>query len=217
MLFTEGMTHNTSFLNSLQRSVLVWIADGCPPGVVEGYSHRITAKALEARGLITIDGRRQTWSAAITETGRALLERNVVPPDKSVTEAAAFLQAVLDAGGLVVTEDRCNGPADTLMLEAALQAPNRPFGRKLARNSVGGWVSDTTEWYMAKHFPDFVERRDVPLVSSARSFHPVVAMYRDDRDDQRVSKDHLQRAAHILHLLQLKPNDRVTPLHCRQR
>ena len=69
------MPHNTSFLNPLQSSILAWIAGGCLPGVVEGYPHRITAKALEARGLNSIDGRRQMWSAVVTETGRALLER----------------------------------------------------------------------------------------------------------------------------------------------
>lgn len=196
-----GMPHNTSFLNPLQKSVLAWIAGECPPGIVEGHSHRITAKALEARGLITINGKGQTWIATITEAGSALLERNLLPPDESTANAAAFLQDVLDAGGLIVTEDRRNGPADMRMLEVALGAPNRPFGKKLARQSVGGWVSDTTEWFLAAHFPDFVERRVVPLVASTRSFHPVVAAYRENRDGHRVSKDHLQRAELILQAL----------------
>jgi hypothetical protein len=169
--------------------------------VVEGYSHRITAKALEARGLIVIDGRRQTWSATTTDAGRALLERNVAPPDQSVADATAFVQAVLDAGGVVTTEDRRDGPADARLLAKALDAPNRPFGKKLASQQIGGWVSNTTEWYLATHFSDFVARRPVPSVTATRSYHPVVAAYRDNRDDHRVSKEHLQRAALVLQAL----------------
>jgi len=202
------MPHHVSFLNPLQTRVLSWISDGCPPNIGEGYSHRITAKALEARDLITIVGRGRSWRATITEVGRAVLERNVVAFDEPVARGAAFLQAVLDANGLIVTEDRRDGTTDTLMLEAALKAPNRPFGKKLARHPVGGWVNNTTEWYLAEHFPDFVERREVPFDASPRRFHALATNYRDNRDYQRVSKDHVPRAVRILHALAIEAEPR---------
>lgn len=68
-------------LNPAQLAVLSWISDGCPPGVMEGYSHRISAVALRSRGLATISGHGPTWRAAITPAGVAYLE---APPAESV-------------------------------------------------------------------------------------------------------------------------------------
>ncbi len=198
MPLTVLMPHNKSFLNPLQHSVLSWIANGCPPDVMEGFSHRITAKALEARGLVTIEGQRKTWQAKIMKAGQALLEKNIEPADDATVTATVFLQSVIDHGGLVSTEGRRDASSDGRLIEAALDAPNRPFGKKLTKQHVGGWSSHTTEWYFTSHFPDFVEHQPVNALTATRSHRPVVAAFRADRDAQRVSKDALQRAVLIL-------------------
>src|SRR5258708_8717942 len=54
-------------LNDVQVAVVRWIADGSPAGVFDGYSHRISAAALQTRGLVRIVGRGATWRAALTD------------------------------------------------------------------------------------------------------------------------------------------------------
>jgi hypothetical protein len=44
-------------LNEAQAAVLRWIAAGSPAGVMEGYTHRISASALRTRNLVRISGR----------------------------------------------------------------------------------------------------------------------------------------------------------------
>lgn len=64
------MTHQPIRLNDKQVAVLNWVKAGMPAGVYEGgHEHRIVARALESRGLITIRGRGKTWGAAATDRG----------------------------------------------------------------------------------------------------------------------------------------------------
>lgn len=64
---------NSVQLNAKQQSVLHWIIRGCPSGVYpEGdYSHRITARALETRGLVRLRGHGPSWEAVPTDRGNA--------------------------------------------------------------------------------------------------------------------------------------------------
>jgi hypothetical protein len=62
-------------LNKAQVAVLRWIAAGAPPGVMEGYAHRVSASALRTRDLVRIFGRGETWRAELTDRGREQLER----------------------------------------------------------------------------------------------------------------------------------------------
>jgi hypothetical protein len=62
-------------LNEAQIAVLRWIAAGSPSGVMEGYTHRVSASALRTRDLVRISGRGPTWRAELTERGREQLER----------------------------------------------------------------------------------------------------------------------------------------------
>ena len=61
-------------LNEAQVAVLRWIAAGSPPGVMEGYAHRVSASALRTRDLVRISGRGPSWRAELTERGREQLE-----------------------------------------------------------------------------------------------------------------------------------------------
>ncbi|AMB40202.1 MULTISPECIES: hypothetical protein [Paenarthrobacter] len=51
-----------------------WVDDGCPDGIFDGYSHRISARALADDRHITITGKGPTWTAKITQLGVELLK-----------------------------------------------------------------------------------------------------------------------------------------------
>ena len=53
---TEENMAQRKTLSEAQVALLRWIGDGCPAGVVEGDSHRISAAALRNRGLVKITG-----------------------------------------------------------------------------------------------------------------------------------------------------------------
>ncbi len=69
------MSASVAALNEAQVAVLRWIAAGSPPGVMEGYTHRVSASAPPTRDLVRISGRGPTWRAELTERGREQLER----------------------------------------------------------------------------------------------------------------------------------------------
>lgn len=64
---------STIVLNSAQIAVLEWIKAGSPDGVYpEGdFGHRISARALQSRGLVQISGHGAQWRAQLTERGNA--------------------------------------------------------------------------------------------------------------------------------------------------
>jgi len=91
-------------LTEEQITLLRWIGDGCPDGVMEGYSHRISAPALRTRGLVGISGRGPTWKAEITQTGRAYLKQAdgpnpPVPRQANVSVTQQLVDDVIAAGG----------------------------------------------------------------------------------------------------------------------
>ena len=87
------MATNPAPLNKKQVEVLQWIRTGCRRGVfTSGYEHRITARALERRGLIDISGSGPTWSAAITEAGQAWRDA----PPKEILTAKGELKKLLE-------------------------------------------------------------------------------------------------------------------------
>lgn len=68
-------------LSERQVKILDWVADGCPDGVWADTTHKRTAYALADRGLVTVDRRRHSWSAALTESGRYYLEHGNYRPE----------------------------------------------------------------------------------------------------------------------------------------
>lgn len=68
-------------LNSVQLEVLRWVGDGCPSGVYEGWSHRVTARALHNRGLIRVSGHGAGWKASIEAEGIYYLEHGQYLPE----------------------------------------------------------------------------------------------------------------------------------------
>lgn len=69
------LEHVQTPLNEVQLAVLRWVARDRPPGVYDdGFAHRITARALERRGLVKVSGHGDSWTAAVTETGQFYLQ-----------------------------------------------------------------------------------------------------------------------------------------------
>ena len=69
-------------LREQQIAVLRWIADGCPPRVMVGFTYKTTGYALRDRGLVYISKRGGRWSATITEAGTYYLEHGDYPAPK---------------------------------------------------------------------------------------------------------------------------------------
>ena len=67
-------------ISSRQVEVLQWIADGCPDGVMTGYTYKVTAKALQGRGLVKAGVRGGGWRAEATDAGRYYLRHGGYPP-----------------------------------------------------------------------------------------------------------------------------------------
>jgi hypothetical protein len=68
-------------ISGRQVEILQWIADGCPDGVMTGYSYKTTARALQGRRLVTAGVRAGAWRAEVTDVGRYYLEHGCYPPD----------------------------------------------------------------------------------------------------------------------------------------
>ncbi|WP_029089701.1 hypothetical protein [Brevibacterium album] len=61
-------------LNPIQLKALEWVARGCPEGVWHDSSYKVSVYALATRGLVKVDRRRGSWSAAMTDDGRFYLD-----------------------------------------------------------------------------------------------------------------------------------------------
>lgn len=97
------MAHRKT-LSQVQLDLLQWIADGCPPGVMEGDSHRVSAAALRRRDLVKTYGRGRIWRAEITPAGREYLEKSSAadaepPRQANVSVTQQLVDDVIAAGG----------------------------------------------------------------------------------------------------------------------
>ena len=72
-------------LSARQVEILRWVADGCPDGVWKDFTYKHTAYALAERGLVTVDRRRDSWSAQITAAGRHYLQHGTYPANERHT------------------------------------------------------------------------------------------------------------------------------------
>lgn len=81
------MTPRQAPLNRAQLDVLEWVRQGCPDEEYEGWSHRITARALHNRGLLVIKGQGKSWSATLTAEGAYYLEHGKHPPSEASSGA----------------------------------------------------------------------------------------------------------------------------------
>ncbi|WP_448810378.1 hypothetical protein [Agromyces bauzanensis] len=197
------MAKNPEHLNQKQVDVLAWIDDGCPVGVYEqGYEHRIIARALERRGLVSIQGRGPSWSVTITDSGRAWKSAppTNIEPDES--EADQLITRVLEADGhLLLADDREEEKALARLVRMSLRSPNRPKGKKLEMRGTGQWGHGPKEIIFVEHFDDHVEVSPMIVPARTAKYHPAVKSFLADKERQFVTKEHVPRAARILHAI----------------
>lgn len=193
------MARNPNQLTEQQIAVLAWIAEGSPPGRYdEGYTHRITARALESRGLTSITGRGSTWSAKITENGRAWLAGPHPQPPAELSEADALLQSVIDAGGALPVDWSPHDEPQRRLIKQSMKSSLRPHGKKLELRAVGSWSDRTWEVALVEHPDDLVDEQPVPVPKQVRAYHPAVKAFLADKEWSFVTPDHMTRAGHIL-------------------
>ena len=68
-------------LSVRQKDVLAWIGQGCPDHDWPDFTYRTTAKALRAQGLVKVKDQGASWTATVTDTGRAVLAGGVPRAD----------------------------------------------------------------------------------------------------------------------------------------
>lgn len=208
-------------LSEKQLAVLDWIREGCPADVYDddGYMHRISARALERRGLVTISGHGNDWKVELTEAGtnwrpdehqedapqqrkrtnqrrRPKPSLPAAPPTPS--QAELLMEKAIEAGGrLPLPDDRRYGEYQELVRQS-LRAPNRPCGQKLEIVRVGAGWSGPYEIRFTEHIDDLVQPEPVPLPEHVGKYSSVVRAYLDNKNWHCVSGELLSRAARIL-------------------
>lgn len=188
-------------LTAQQRAVLEWIQDGCPSGVYEsGYDHRIVARGLERRGLVRISGRGSTWNATMRPAGEEVLKEPApeVPPEPDLTAADELVQRVLDAGGELELTEADKRDEVRKLIEQSMKSPLRPHGKQL---KVVGDFFNAYAVVLVDYFSELVEPKPVRILERIGKYHPSVKRFKQNRDIQRVSEDHIPRATLILQSL----------------
>lgn len=126
------MSEKIVSLNPPQLQVLSWVRDGCPDGVYNDWSHRISARTLHNRGLVVIKGRGASWSATITDSGVHYLDRRTnqsdnlrpteISNEESIDSSAAIpltppplLRAAHNPRKSIEPKPKMPGPMDQMM------------------------------------------------------------------------------------------------------
>lgn len=197
-------------LTEQQIGILRWISEGCPDGVMEGDSHRVSAAALRRRGLVRTSGRGPTWSASVTQTGREYLEQldGGDPPiarqgNTSVTQQ--LVDDVIAAGGTMRVPQRRwwaeKGKVDYRNRALLAERYGKvPAGKRLDVVSV----SDTELEVRLLDDPGNPGRPDlveIEIPEKVARYHPAARRFRDDKAHHQVSRAHLARAVRIAHVL----------------
>ena len=197
------MATNSHPLTKKQREVLQWVRNGCPTEVfTEGYEHRITARALERRGLILITGRGPIWSAEVTEEGRAW---ECAPLEKALRvedQAELLINQVLEAGGRLALPDGAEARENyERLVRTSLKSPSRPRGKRLQIISTGTWGTGSKALVFSEYFDDYVQTRPVPIPERVARYHPAVKAFMADKRWPYVTSEHRPRAGRILQAL----------------
>ena len=194
-------------LTEAQSALLRWIDDGCPDGVYEGFFHRISAAALERRGLLAVTGKGPAWSAELTEAGEEYLAKvdGPAPPvprqaNRPVTEQ--MIDDIVSAGGSMrVPKMRYGKGVDwDQRVRQAIRHNKVPAGKRLEYES--NWEEDTAVVRLvnAPEGTDLV-LSPVPVPEHVARYHRIVQDVRNDKSRLEVSNTALPRASRILHAL----------------
>jgi hypothetical protein len=203
-------------LTSTQFELLLWVKRGCPEGVYDGYAHRISAAALQSRGLLKVTGRGPSWRAELTPRGSAVLEvepeptqavhatpakvalRQVAPP-RPLSKTDQLIADLVAAGGVLrVPYWRREGEPDYRQRALAAQRFGKvPGGKRLIFEHVHG---GELEIRLEDALPGSdIDARPVPVRARLTKPHPVAGLYRKDSDYHQVSRAVMSRSVRIVH------------------
>ena len=102
-------------LSPRQVKVLRWVAEGCPDGVWPDFRYKVTVYALADRGLVTVNRRRHSWQAVITDQGRHYLDHGTWPArERSRLRPQSPASATRSCSGV------CRGAASLVTAESLL-------------------------------------------------------------------------------------------------
>jgi hypothetical protein len=230
-------------LNDAQLTVLRWIADGCPSGVMEGYGHRISAQSLQSRMLVRISGRGPTWRTELTERGREQLqllelqqearpatgnvESNLQAPmaikarvreQRPVpvpTKTEQLVADVIAAGGrLTLPDETGSGGVNWRQRAYAAQRHGKvPEGKHL----FVSWTKNGFEIELLDGETGNELGADaVPVPARLSRHHRVAKEFRDRTSLHEVSRKALPRVLRILHALAVEAERRGWEVACMQ-
>lgn len=197
------MTVHREPLTYRQSRVLAWVADGCPAGVWDDHTYKRSVYALADRGLVTVDRRRDSWSAQVTDDGRYYLEhrqyRTAPTRHKSGGSASRGkgrnTEAEVAPADLLAALESEDG---VLTVSDPAPAVRASYRRAISRLTVEGAVPDG---YVLHHTgrdrgdlvirllprEDDATRKDrpapVPIPDSLASAHAAVRALRDERPE----------------------------------
>ncbi|MDQ3729415.1 MAG: hypothetical protein M3355_07470 [Actinomycetota bacterium] len=201
------MAHRTT-LNDNQLTVLRWIEQGCPEGVLNDPAHRISAAALRRRGLVATRGRGPSWTANLTDTGREYLERTTRPdpprprqPNMSVTQQ--LVDDVLAAGGSLRVPRKSYYERSGVDYQQRARLAERhgkvPEGKRLVVRLASSEELELALDDLLPGAPRKVTAVSVP--DKVGRYHPVVRRLKQQSGRHEVSRAALPRALRILNAL----------------
>lgn len=192
-------------LTEQQVEVLRWIGDGCPAGVMPDTHHRIIAAALRRRGLVRVTGKRKTWSATVTSSGREYLEavdgpNPPIPRRPNKKKTSGIVELVVDAGGTLKIPDRDDEPGGLDLERRARLAQEHgevPDEKWLICVAAGDGreirLIDATQ-QRSEYFGQLIP---VEIPERVGRYRPVVRQLRDDKARHEVSRAQIPRLIKI--------------------
>lgn len=222
-------------LNDKQLAVLSWIADGCPAGVYDGETHKLSARMLHRHGLARISGRGPTWQALITDAGQAHLadpptpaptrprparksgassrSADAVPEPRALTKTEQLVADVLAAGGrLELPDETARGGVNWRQRAYAAQRHGKvPDGKHLTVSwNKDGFVIELRDGATGNELGVDV----VHVPARLTKYHRVARQFRDRTSIQQISRKALPRALRIIHALAMELERRGHHIEC---
>lgn len=202
-------------LSQFQMRVLQWIADGCPEGVWTDYRYKTSVYALANRGLVTVDRRRDSWSAQITGEGKHYLKhetyRNEAVTTSRRSERASRATSHVVAADELIDSLRTHGGKVTISNPTCdVRAAYRSAIHKAITDGLvapdmqlrysGRDKGDLCIWLAQQEEPAVsAVPKSIPLPDDLRHSHPAVRDLRDRVPEAlNVSPDQRRRALLIL-------------------
>jgi hypothetical protein len=197
-------------LTEKQIELLRWIAEGCPSGVYEDTFHRISAAALQTRGLIEVSGRGRSWEAKLTGAGEEYLNEvdgpePPIPRQANVSVTQQLVDDVIAGGGSLIVPAKSWHDPDAVDYErrARLAELHRkvPAGKRLALTDLPDQELRIELIDAPDDARDFEPPQPIEIPEKIARYHPAARQFRDLRERHEVSREHLARATRIIHVI----------------